>query len=76
MKYKQSYLAYKLTLLWPILDFLASYFNLVLNISVIAFAIYTQVSIFFGVALLFFAIQSLLLSSSNTDYRRKMRKEF
>ena len=41
MKYKLSYLAYKLSFLWGLLDFIASYYNLVLNLSVVAFAIYT-----------------------------------
>ena len=76
MKYKLSYLAYKLAFIWGFLDFIASYFNLMLNLAVVAFAIYTQVSLFYGVCLLFFAIQSLLLSSNSNTYRRKMRKEF
>lgn len=56
MKYKQSYLAYKMHFIWPLLDFLARYYNLVLNIAVIAFAIYSQISTFFLVCLLIFVL--------------------
>ena len=63
MKYKQSYLAYKMRFCWPFIDILAAYFNLVLNIAVIAFAIYHQISVFYCVCLLFLVLQSLMLSS-------------
>ena len=76
MKYKMSYLAYKLKFIWPVVDFLASYFYLILNITVIAFALYSQISVFYGVCLLFLVIQSLMLSQNSQTYRRKMRREF
>ena len=56
MKYKQSYLAYKMRIIWPLVDFLARYYNLMLNIAVIAFAIYSQISTFFLVCLFFFVL--------------------
>ena len=56
MKYKQAYLAYKLYFIWPVLDFLANYFNLILNSTIIAFALYSQISLFYGICFLFLAI--------------------
>lgn len=74
MRYKQAYLAYKLHFIWPFIDFLASYFNLILNLVVVAFAFYKQISIFYGFCLLFLVLQSLMLASQNNAYRHKMRK--
>ena len=76
MKYKQAYLSYKLRCVWPVLDFLANYFNMILNTTIIAFALYSQISIFYGLCLLFLAIQSLMLASQNNRYRKKMIKKF
>ena len=76
MKYKQSYLAYKLRFCWPFIDILASYFNLVLNVAVIAFALYHQISVFYCVCLFFMVLQSLTLSQHNRAYRAKKRKQF
>ena len=40
MKYKMSYLVYKMRKLWPIIDTIAAYFYLVVFVTILAFALY------------------------------------
>lgn len=40
MRYKLSYLTYKMKKAWPVLDIIAAYFYIVLNVVILAFAIY------------------------------------
>ena len=44
IKYKQSFLAYKLMYFWPVIDFLANYFYLILNLTIFIYALLTWLS--------------------------------
>ena len=51
MRYKLSYLTYKMKIAWPVLDIIAAYFYHILNITILVFAIYYQLAVFWALAL-------------------------
>jgi len=40
MKYKISYLTYRIKTAWPLLDAIAAYYYIVINVTILAFALY------------------------------------
>lgn len=56
MKYKTSYTPYQLQKIWPLLDVMAAYFHIVLNVTILCFALYYQLAIFWGIALTIYMI--------------------
>ena len=40
MKYKISYLTYQLETAWPLLDAIAAYYFIIINVTILAFALY------------------------------------
>lgn len=40
MKYKISYLTYQLEAAWPLLDAIAAYYFIIINVTILAFALY------------------------------------
>lgn len=56
MRYKLSYMTYRIKKAWPILDYVAAYFQLLLYVSILAFAIYYQLAAFWALALTIYMI--------------------
>ena len=76
MRYKLSFTTFKMRRLWSVFDFLAAYFYFVLYISVLSFALYYQLALFWAVALLIYMISWCLNSRAHHNYRQKGRQIF
>ena len=73
MKYKVSYTIYKLKPIWPFLNFLATYFYLILTSIILVFALYYQLAIVWGIYLIIYMVQSLLTSRRYFNHRTAER---
>ena len=69
MKYKLTYLTYKIRKAWPVFDILAAYSYIVLYVSMLAFALYYQLAVFWAVALSIYMIAQFINSSSHYNFR-------
>lgn len=76
MRYKLSYMTFRMRKAWPVFDGLAAYFYLVLNVSILAFALYYQLALFWAVALTIYMISQFINSTNNFKYRQKGRQKF
>ena len=76
MKYKVSYMVYRLRVLWPALDKISEYFHLIFSSLVVIFSIYIQLSVMWAVLLTIFMIQSIAVSSKNAAYRKEQKQLF
>lgn len=76
MKYKTSYTTYKLKKIWSLLDVMAAYFYIVLNVSILSFALYYQLAVFWAVALTIYMISQFINSNANYNYRQEGRHVF
>ena len=76
MKYKMSYLVYKMRKLWPILDTIAAYFYLVLFVTILAFALYFQLALFWAFSLTIYMVSQFINSRQNHKYRQEGFQKF
>ena len=56
MKYKLSYMIYRMRKVWPLFDTIAAYFYLVVFVSVLAFSLYFQIALFWAISLTIYMI--------------------
>ena len=70
MRYKLSYLVFKIKLIWPVLDYVASYFHLLLSTVVLCYALYNSIALVWGILLIIFMIQSISTSNVHYKYRQ------
>ena len=71
MKYKMSYMVYKMRKAWPIFDVIAAYFYLVVFVSVLAFSLYFQIALFWALALTIYMISQFINQRHNQNYRHE-----
>lgn len=76
MKYKVSYFVYKMKAIWPVLDKIAAYFYFIVNITVLVFALYFQIAIFWAIALTIYMISQFFNWRTNFKYRQEERQCF
>ena len=69
MKYKLSYMVYRIRRAWKVLDILAAYFYLVLNVSILAFALYFQLALFWAICLTIYMFSQIINSNTHYKYR-------
>ena len=69
MRYKMSYTVYQMKPVWAVFDFLAAYFYFILYITVLSFALYYQLALFWATALLIYMISWCINSRSHHNYR-------
>ncbi len=70
MRYKFSYLVFKIKLIWPVLDYMASYFHLLLSTVVLCYALYNSIALVWGILLIILMIQSISTSNVHYKYRQ------
>jgi hypothetical protein len=71
MRYKISFLVFKVKKFWPVLDSLASYFFLILSTVVLLYALYQSLAIIWGLLLFVFMLQTVLSSNVHYKYRQQ-----
>ena len=76
MRYKLSYLFFKIKWSWPVIDILASYFYLLLSTVVLCYALYNSIALVWGVLLLIFMIQTISTANVHYKYRQDQQKRF
>ena len=76
MKYKMSYLVYRMRKLWPVLDTIAAYFYLVVFVTILAFALYFQLALFWACALTIYMASQFINSRQNHKYRQEGFQKF
>lgn len=76
MRYKLPYLFYRLKFFWPVLDYGASYFHLILSTVILCYALYNSLSLIWGVLLLIFMIQTVMAANVHNIYRKKQQLRF
>lgn len=59
MRYKISYLMFRLKKAWPVFEYLASFFHLILSTFLLAFALYNSLALIWGLYLVIFVLQSI-----------------
>lgn len=76
MRYKLSFLVFKIRPVWGIFDFLANYFYLILAIVVLCYALYHQIAVVWGIMLIWFMLQTLFSSKQYYKFRQKQHELF
>lgn len=76
MRYKLSYLVFRLKFFWPIFDICASYFHLILSTVVLCYALYNSLSLIWGLMLVIFMLQTVMAANVHNRYRKKQQARF
>lgn len=76
MKYKMSYMVFKMQKWWYIFDTAAAYFYLLFYVSVLSFALYYQLALFWAIALTIYMFAQIINSRQNYKYRQSEKDKF
>ena len=76
MKFKMTYLVYRLKVIWPLFDLLSELTFVVLTMCVVFFAVYFELALIWAIFLTIFLIQSIKMASEYSNLSAEQRKTF
>jgi len=76
MKYQDSYKIWKLKFFWPLFTAISLYFDVLMNVVILVFAIYYSISFIWLIFLIVYAIQTWLMQVNHRTYRKKVLNRF
>lgn len=65
MQYKLSYLLWKAKMLWPVCNVISLYFNLIVALAILAFALYFQLALLWLLYIVIYLVQTWRVHSSH-----------
>lgn len=72
MRYQDPFKIWKLKFFWPVFNFTALYFDVLLNTAIFAFAIYTGLAVIWFIFLVGYAFQTWKMQINHRSYRKQV----
>jgi len=76
MRYQTAYKIWKIKVVWPFFTFVANYFDVLMNIAIFCFAIYTSIAIIWFIFLVVYAIQTWQMQINHRTYRKQVIEKY